>query len=216
MNGLSRTYQTATGVVRALDRVSMTVVSGEIVGLKGRSGSGKSTLLNIVGLLDKPTSGDLALFGAEPPQGVRERSLLRRERIGFLFQDAGLVERMSALDNVKLPLRMTSMSGPELDKLCKSALGEVGLAARSGHPPSALSGGERQRVGVARIIAQRPRLIVCDEPTAGLDAETSHVVMKQIVKLVDSGSGAIIANHDPIVDKYCSRKIFLEAGRLKI
>lgn len=185
-----------------------------MVNLKGRSGSGKSTLLAIIGLLDKPTEGEVELFGRPAPTRVGPRSVLRRRNIGYLFQDSGLIDRMSAIENVKLPLRLSGLPTNLVESLGMEALEKVGLSTRSRHLPSELSGGERQRVGLARVLALRPKLIICDEPTGALDAESSHMVMSSLSSLVDSGSAAIVANHDDVVDGYCAAVWRMSEGKL--
>ena len=211
---VTRVHERRGQAVKALDHVDFSAFSGEVAGVVGRSGSGKSTLLMLIGLLDQPTAGRIVLEGREVT-GVPARRLakLRRGRIGFLFQDGGLIERMSVFDCVAMPLRYARAPRGEVAERVRSALEAVQLGALAGRLTSELSGGERQRAGLARALALQPRLLICDEPTAALDAATSRLVADRLRTAARRGAAVVVATHDPIMMEACDRKIALANGQ---
>ncbi|MEQ8434844.1 MAG: ATP-binding cassette domain-containing protein [Oceanicaulis sp.] len=212
--GLRRIYETPSGPVAALDGVDFSANAGEIVGVIGRSGSGKTTLLTLIGLLDQPSSGTLSVCGFDVA-GARPRNLarVRRGRIGFLFQDAGLIERMKVLEAVMLPLRYAGVTAAAARSRAVEALASVQLDDKGARRVSALSGGERQRVGLARALAQHAELVICDEPTAALDKITARVVAARLRAEADRGACVIAATHDPLLMDAVDRVVAFDAGR---
>ncbi|MFD7548021.1 ABC transporter ATP-binding protein [Streptomyces sp. NPDC059578] len=216
VQNLRRSYGTGAAAVHALKGVSFSVPRGELVALKGRSGSGKTTLLNLVGGLDAPDEGsvhvdghDLAALGEE---GLLE---LRRDRIGFVFQSFGLIPILSAAENVGVPLRLRKAAPRERDERVALLLSLVGLADHALQRPGELSGGQRQRVAIARALANQPALIIADEPTGQLDAETGHAVMELLRAVVRSeGVTALVATHDTALLDLADRVLELSDGEI--
>jgi len=210
-----RIYQTPDGPVHALDGVDFQACRGEIVGVVGRSGSGKTTLLSLIGLLDQVTSGALEIDGRDVSNLSPERlARLRRGRIGFLFQDAGLIEQMSVLNNVVLPLRYSPACRSERLDRAMAALEGLGLQDKARRKVQALSGGERQRVGLARALAQQPALLICDEPSAALDEDTTYTVIEQLRHQAGRGACLVVATHDPLIMPVADRLVRFKAGRI--
>ncbi len=210
---LCRRYAVRGHVVSALCGVSVSLAQGEFLSLRGRSGSGKSTLLTLLGLMDAPTSGEVSLAGMTVDHKSAEKlSAMRRRHVGFLLQDAGVIERMSVIDNVMLPLRYAGIRNGRAQAM--EALEKVGLAHLSGRSVGQLSGGERQRTGLARAIVHQPDLIVCDEPSGALDLENTHIVAQALQAEARRGAGILVATHDPVLDSYCDRRLELDAGAL--
>ncbi|MFS0710214.1 ABC transporter ATP-binding protein [Brevundimonas phoenicis] len=213
--GLGRNYSSREGDVSALSDVDLSLTWGQFVVVQGPSGCGKSTLLNLLGLLDTPSVGRLNIAGVPVHElSERERAGLRRSEIGYLFQDAGLIERMRAVDNVEIPLAYRGVPRSQRRARAEAALRELGLSHRLKALTDTLSGGERQRVGLARILAQRPRLIICDEPTASLDEVNSRLVVDRLMQLAAEGALVVCASHDPIVIESAHRRIELSHGRM--
>ncbi|RFU83012.1 ABC transporter ATP-binding protein [Streptomyces triticagri] len=213
---LSRTYGTGAAAVHALRGVTFTVPRGELVALKGRSGSGKTTLLNLVGGLDTPDGGSVAVDGLELA-ALGEKGLLelRRERIGFIFQSFGLIPILSAAENVGVPMRLRKEDPRAREERVELLLGLVGLADHARQRPGELSGGQQQRVAIARALANRPALIIADEPTGQLDAETGHAVMELLRAVVRSeGVTALVATHDAAMLDLADRVLELNDGRI--
>lgn len=211
---LVREYRVRGECVSALCGVTIALEPGEFLSLRGRSGSGKSTLLTLLGLLDAPSSGEVFLAGRPVDYSSPARlGDMRRRHVGFLLQDAGVIERMSVLDNVMLPLRYGD-NGRDARATAMAALEKVGLAHLSGRSVGQLSGGERQRTGLARAIVHKPGLIVCDEPSGALDLETTHIVARVLKAEAERGAGLLVATHDPVLDSYADRRLELEAGKL--
>ncbi len=213
---LRRSYGTGAAAVHALKGVSFSVPRGELVALKGRSGSGKTTLLNLVGGLDAPDGGsvhvdgyDLATLGED---GLLE---LRRDRIGFVFQSFGLIPILTAAENVGVPLRLRGADPAEREERVALLLSLVGLADHALQRPGELSGGQRQRVAIARALANQPSLIIADEPTGQLDAETGHAVMELLRAVVRSeGVTALVATHDLALLDLADRVLELGDGEI--
>jgi lipoprotein-releasing system ATP-binding protein len=217
VHDLTRTYDTAAGGLTVLRGVNLDVRPGEIVGLIGPSGSGKSSLLHAAGLLEHPTSGEVRIDG-EAVGGLPERARthIRLARIGFVYQFHHLLPEFDARDNVALPLRIAGHSLGAARERAEELLVALGLADRLTHQPSQLSGGERQRVAVARALANRPRLLLADEPTGNLDPATSQTVFEALHDLAKkSGVGALIATHNMELAGHMDRVFALKDGHLE-
>jgi len=212
---LCRDFDVGEEVVHALDHVSLDLPAGDYVSIMGPSGSGKSTLLNILGLLDTPTSGSYSLDGVNTSQmDDNELASIRQNKIGFVFQSFHLVPRLSALENVELPM-MLSGNDPRLRReRGQAALERVGLGHRDGHRPSQLSGGERQRVAIARAIVMEPKLLLADEPTGNLDSASGREIVRIMEDLNDQGLTLLVVTHDPAVGERARRQLKFKDGRL--
>jgi putative ABC transport system ATP-binding protein len=211
LDNVSKTYRMGRVEVRALRGVSLTIEKGELVSVVGASGSGKSTLMNILGCLDKPTSGRY-LFEGEDISRFNDNRLaeLRNRKLGFVFQDFNLLRRDNAASNVELPLVYTG----SLQKRKRSieALERVGLASRAGHRPTELSGGEQQRVAIARALINNPSLILADEPTGNLDTASADGIVQLFKKLNDEGITVILVTHEMDIAAQTRRTIRLKDG----
>lgn len=213
---LSKIYTLGEVEVRAVDDINIAIDKGEFLSIVGPSGSGKSTLLNLVGCLDKPTTGQVLIDGVDTG-GLSRKELtrLRRDNIGFVFQEFNLLPVLNALENVELPLRYLGFSSKERSKKAKEALDMVGLSDRVGNRPAQLSGGERQRVSIARALVTGPALVLADEPTGELDTRNSCKVIELMRDLNDQvGQTFAIVTHDPMVAEYTNRIITLRDGRV--
>jgi putative ABC transport system ATP-binding protein len=215
LDDVSKVYMLGGVELRALDRVSLAVEQGEFVAIMGSSGSGKSTLMNIIGCLDRPTSGRYRLAGREVSElGRAELATIRNQTIGFVFQSFNLLPRTSAMANVELPLIYGGVSGRERQERARAALARVGLGDRLLHHPSQLSGGQQQRVAIARAIVNEPRIVLADEPTGNLDTKTSEAVMALFQELWRVGLTIVYVTHEPDIARYASRVIVLRDGRI--
>ncbi|MCX4659641.1 ABC transporter ATP-binding protein [Streptomyces uncialis] len=216
VDNLHRSYGTGAAAVHALRGVSFSVPRGELVALKGRSGSGKTTLLNLVGGLDTPDQGSVRVDGHDLAElGENELLELRRDRVGFIFQSFGLIPILSAAENVGVPLRLRKADPKERDERVSLLLSLVGLADHALQRPGELSGGQRQRVAIARALANQPSLIIADEPTGQLDAETGHAVMELLRAVVRSeGVTALVATHDTALLDLADRVLELSDGEI--
>ncbi len=213
---LSREYPMPGGVVHAVRDVNVRVVRGQLVALRGRSGSGKTTFLSMVGGLDRPTRGSVSVDGMTVSDLPESRLVdFRRRNIGFIFQAFGLLPILSASENVEVPLRLVREGPQERDRRVRELLDMVGLGGRADHRPHELSGGEQQRVAIARALANRPDLLLADEPTGQLDSQTGRSIMALIQHLVRSeGVTAIVATHDPMLIDLADRVIELRDGQV--
>jgi putative ABC transport system ATP-binding protein len=217
VRGLGRTYGSGPGAVHALRDVALDVAPGEMVALVGRSGSGKTTLLNMVGGLDRPDTGTVHVDGVVvtdlDDDGL---SRLRRDTVSYVFQTFGLVPVLTAAENVGVPLRLRRTPVAERDARVTLLLELVGLADHADQRPAELSGGQQQRVAIARALAGSPRLLVADEPTGQLDAETGLSVMALLRALVDSeGVTALVSTHDPVMMSLADRVVSISDGRVR-
>jgi putative ABC transport system ATP-binding protein len=214
--GLCKTFRNGEVVVHALRGVTVDVAPGQFVAIIGKSGSGKSTFMNILGCLDRPTSGSYRLEGQDVSGlGIDERAELRSERIGFVFQAFNLIPRTSAIENVELPLLYAGADAAEQRRRSLEALEQVGLADRARHPPSQLSGGEQQRVAIARALVNRPRLLLADEPTGNLDSDTSADIMRRIAELNRTqGISVVLVTHEHEIAAYADRVLTFRDGEI--
>ncbi|MDY7083798.1 MAG: ABC transporter ATP-binding protein [Actinomycetota bacterium] len=216
VQGVSRTFGTGPTAVHALSDVTFDVEPGTMVALVGRSGSGKTTLLNVIGGLDRPDSGTVVVDGLDL-SGLDEDGLskLRRERVSYIFQTFGLIPVLSAAENVGVPLRLARTDPAEREKRVALLLDLVGLAGHAQQRPGELSGGQQQRVAIARALAASPRLLIADEPTGQLDAETGLTVMALLRGVVESeGVTAVVATHDPVMMALADRVIRIADGHV--
>ncbi len=217
LEDLVRVYRMGEVEVRALDGISLEIGRGEFVAVMGPSGSGKSTFMNIVGCLDRPTSGRYFLDGVDVSRLDRDdRAEIRNGKIGFVFQSFNLLARTSALENVELPLIYSSNGHRARDREARArrCLETVGLAGREDHQPSQLSGGQQQRVAIARALINEPKLLLADEPTGNLDSKTSEEVMVVFQKLNDDGKTVVLITHEPDIAQHAKRVVGFRDGRI--
>ena len=214
--GLRRDYVVGSTVVEALRGIDLRVERGALVVVRGRSGSGKTTLLSLIGGLDRPTAGELRFDGQSMASMSGDALVeLRRRRIGFIFQAFGLLSILSAAENVEVPLRLVRTEARERDERVRTLLDLVGLGERTRHRPHELSGGEQQRVAIARALANRPDLLLADEPTGQLDSATGRSIMDLLRSIVRTeGVTAIIATHDPMLIDLADRVVEIRDGRI--
>ncbi|WP_292064128.1 ABC transporter ATP-binding protein [Brevundimonas sp. UBA7664] len=217
VRGVTRTYETASGGLTVLKGVDLDVMPGEVVGLIGPSGSGKSSLLHAAGLLERPTSGEIRIDGADVGGlDERARTHIRLASIGFVYQFHHLLAEFDARDNVALPLRIAGVGQAQARERASEVLVALGLGERLTHQPAQMSGGEQQRVAVARALANRPRLLLADEPTGNLDPATSQTVFEALHRLVkDTGVAALIATHNMELAGHMDRVFALKDGHLE-
>jgi len=217
VRGVTRTYDTASGGLTVLKGVDLDVMPGEVVGLIGPSGSGKSSLLHAAGLLERPSSGEIRIDGADVGGlDERARTHIRLASIGFVYQFHHLLAEFDARDNVALPLRIAGVGQAQARERASEVLTALGLGERLTHQPAQLSGGEQQRVAVARALANRPRLLLADEPTGNLDPATSQSVFEALQRLVkDTGVAALIATHNMELAGHMDRVFALKDGYLE-
>ncbi len=210
---LRKIYTMGDIEVRALDGVSVTIETGEFVSVVGTSGSGKSTFMNIIGCLDSATSGTYLLDGLDiNDYSANKLATVRNSKIGFIFQGFNLLPKLTALENVELPLIYLGMSAGERHRRAHAALERVGLGTRERHKPPELSGGQQQRVAIARALANDPALILADEPTGNLDSKSGRDVLALLHELHDAGSTILLITHDNNVASQARRKISISDG----
>ncbi|HUA28358.1 MAG TPA: ABC transporter ATP-binding protein [Streptosporangiaceae bacterium] len=216
VSDVTRTFGHGDTAVHALRGVRFTIREGELVAVRGRSGSGKTTLLNIVGGLDAPTEGTVRIAGREiTAMSERERLLLRRSTVGFIFQSFGLIPTLTAAENVGIPLRITGTPRRDREERVRMLLSVVGLEDHAAQRPTELSGGEQQRVAIARALAARPDLLIADEPTGQLDSETGRQIMRLLLTVVRSeGITALVATHDAGLVDLADDVLTLEDGTI--
>ena len=216
LQGITRHFQLGEQPVCALEQINLTITSGEYIAVMGPSGSGKSTLLNVLGLLDRPDSGHYLLDGTDTAQlGERELATLRSRRIGFVFQSFHLVPRLSARENIELPLMLSGMAPALRQQRVDALLEGMALSNRAGHKPAELSGGQRQRVAIGRAMAMSPALLLADEPTGNLDSHSGEEVMALLETLNrQQGITLIVVTHDERLGARAGRQIRMNDGRI--
>ena len=212
---ISRVFQVGGEEVHALDDVSLTIRAGEYLSLMGPSGSGKSTLLNIVGLLDRPSSGRYVLDGRDTTLlDEHEQAAVRGRKVGFVFQSFHLVPRLSAFENVELPLLLAGVAATQRRERVDAALAAMNLADRANHRPDQLSGGQRQRIAIARATIMRPAVLLADEPTGNLDSTSGAEVIAVLEQLCVEGLTLVVVTHDADVGQRASRRLRMVDGRI--
>ena len=215
MQNIAKVYRTQLVETHALRDLNLSVDEGEFVAVTGPSGSGKTTFLNIAGLLEEYDGGRYILDGKDITHlNDRERSRLRNEKIGFIFQSFNLIPDLNVFDNVDVPLRYRKLSAAERKERIEEALQTVGLSARAKHLPAELSGGQQQRVAIARALAGRPRFVLADEPTGNLDSLMARQVMELLEKINEDGVTIIMVTHDPELARRAHRNIYLLDGQV--
>jgi putative ABC transport system ATP-binding protein len=217
LQDIHKTYRTGSVEVLAVRGVTAEIKAGEFVAIMGASGSGKSTLMNIIGCLDRPTSGQYFLDGTDTSKLDRDNLAdIRNLKIGFIFQGFNLLSRTSALENVELPMLYshTNLSGREQRARARHALELVGLAERADHHPNQLSGGQQQRVAIARALVNEPALLLADEPTGNLDSQTSIEIMGVFQTLNDKGITIVMVTHELDIARYTKRNLIMRDGRI--
>ena len=216
LSGNERVFQLGDSEVHALRTLDLRIDAGEYVAVMGPSGSGKSTLLNLLGLLDRPNAGTYRLEGRDVTTlSAEEQARVRSERIGFVFQSFHLVPRLTAAENIALPMTLAGIAPPEREARVAQALQDFGLANRADHRPDQLSGGQRQRVAIARATIMQPAVILADEPTGNLDRATGEEVVRLLEELNQRGVTVIVVTHDVALGSRARRQLLMEDGALK-
>ncbi|MBC1710301.1 ABC transporter ATP-binding protein [Listeria welshimeri] len=213
---ISKTYQMGEDTIKALDNLSLQVTKGEFIAIIGPSGSGKSTLMNIIGILDRASSGEYYLKKMNLMRiSDKKISKIRNKKIGFIFQQFNLMPRLTAFENVELPLIYRGTSKPTRKKIVLKSLERVGLLEKQKHLPAQLSGGQQQRVAIARAIAGNPEIILADEPTGALDSKTGEEVMRLLKEIHREGNTLIMITHDKTIAEQAERIIEIKDGKLR-
>ena len=216
LHDVHKVYEMGTQRVNALAGVDLTVRQGEFVSLMGPSGSGKSTMLNVLGTLDRPTSGQYTLRGKDvQDMDDNELSDFRLRTLGFVFQSFNLIPQLTVQENIELPLMYQDADPEFAAHRAMELAGKVGLAERMDHRPSQLSGGQQQRVSIARSLANDPPVILADEPTGNLDTKTTHQIMELLTELSDSGKTIIMVTHEPEVAEFTKRQVHMRDGLIE-
>ena len=216
LEDIERIFHLGGTAVHALSHVSLSIEAGEYVSVMGPSGSGKSTLLNLLGLLDRPDAGRYRLEGRDVTTlSADERARVRSERIGFVFQSFHLVPRLSAAENIALPLMLAGVVPRERESKVSKALADFGLEDRSNHRPDQLSGGQRQRVAIARATIMQPAVLLADEPTGNLDRATGQEVTRLLEALNAKGVTLIVVTHDPVMGDRAARRVLMADGAIE-
>ena len=213
LKGINKTYKNGDQELRVLKDIDLEVEEGEFVAIMGPSGSGKSTLMNVIGLLDRPTSGEYFLEGQEVGN-LSEKKLarVRNEQIGFVFQQFFLLSKLNAFQNVELPLIYAGVHPAKRKEIAEQYLEKVELGSRMHHLPSELSGGQKQRVAIARALVNRPAIVLADEPTGALDTKTGEQIMDLLTKLNQEGKTIIMVTHEPEIAAFANRRIVIRDG----
>ena len=213
LRNINKTYRNGDQELKVLKNINLTVEEGEFVAIMGPSGSGKSTLMNIIGMLDRPTTGEYFL-GNEDVANLGDKKLakVRNNQIGFVFQQFFLLSKLNALQNVELPLIYAGASQGSRRNLAKQYLEKVDLGTRMTHLPSELSGGQKQRVAIARALVNNPSIILADEPTGALDTKTGEQIMELLTELNAEGKTIIMVTHEPEIATYAKRQIVIRDG----
>ncbi|MBO9130849.1 ABC transporter ATP-binding protein [Bacillus sp. 165] len=215
INSMTKKYELGGETVMALKDISLTIQQGDFISIIGPSGSGKSTFMNMIGCLDRPDTGEYLLDGEQVGKMKSSQlAVIRNEKIGFIFQNFNLIPKLSAAENVELPLIYRGMKTTERRKVALEALEKVGLADRANHLPTQLSGGQQQRVAIARALAGNPPILLADEPTGALDSKTSTEILKIIHSLNEQGHTIILITHDLEVAKQANRIVHIHDGQL--
>ena len=215
LKNLSREFQVGNQVVHALDNIDLEIAEKDYVSIMGVSGCGKTTLLNILGLLDTPSSGDYILSGVNTSQmNDDEMAKIRSTKIGFIFQSFHLIPRLTAAENIEIPMILAGMSKQVRSEKVKKALSRVNLTDRSDHRPEQLSGGQRQRVAIARSIVMEPKVLLADEPTGNLDSSSGKEIVKLIEELNAGGLTLVVVTHDKEIGKRSNRVVRLLDGKV--
>ncbi|NOL14301.1 ABC transporter ATP-binding protein [Bacillus velezensis] len=215
LSKVKKSYQIGKETFDVLHSIDLTIEEGEYVSIMGPSGSGKSTIMNIIGCLDRPTSGNYSLAGEDVSSCTeKELAAVRNKSIGFVFQQFQLLPRLNARKNVELPMIYAGIGKKEREERAEHALEKVGLADRMRHMPNELSGGQKQRVAIARAIVNEPKLILADEPTGALDTKTSISIMEQFTELNAEGVTVVLVTHEPEVADCTNRVIFVRDGMI--
>lgn len=216
MQNVSRIYKMGENEIRALDNISFSVNQGEFISIMGPSGSGKSTCMNMIGCLDRPTSGTVKINGKETAKmSEKELAVLRNKTIGFVFQQYHLLAGLNILENVMLPLRYQRIEKPLRIQKAKEALKKVGLESRFQHRPNELSGGQKQRVAIARAIVTEPNIILADEPTGALDSSTGKAIMRLFREINREGTTIVIVTHDQKIGENTERCVRILDGKIQ-
>ena len=213
LKGINKTYRNGDQELRVLKDIDLEVEKGEFVAIMGPSGSGKSTLMNVIGLLDRPTSGEYFLEGQEVGN-LSEKKLarVRNEQIGFVFQQFFLLSKLNAFQNVELPLIYAGVHPAKRKEIAEQYLEKVELGSRMHHLPSELSGGQKQRVAIARALVNQPAIVLADEPTGALDTKTGEQIMDLLTKLNQEGKTIIMVTHEPEIAAFANRRIVIRDG----
>lgn len=213
LSGINKSYRNGDQELQVLKNINLQVEEGEFLAIMGPSGSGKSTLMNIIGMLDRPSSGTYHLDGKEVAcLGEKKSAKVRNQEIGFVFQQFFLLSKLNALQNVELPLIYAGVSQSKRKALAKQYLEKVELETRMHHLPSELSGGQKQRVAIARALVNRPSIILADEPTGALDTKTGEQIMELLTELNKEGKTIIMVTHEPEIAAYAKRQIVIRDG----
>ena len=213
LSGINKSYRNGDQELQVLKNINLQVEEGEFLSIMGPSGSGKSTLMNIIGMLDRPSSGTYHLDGKEVARlGEKKSAKVRNQEIGFVFQQFFLLSKLNALQNVELPLIYAGVSQSKRKALAEQYLEKVELETRMHHLPSELSGGQKQRVAIARALVNRPSIILADEPTGALDTKTGEQIMELLTELNKEGKTIIMVTHEPEIAAYAKRQIVIRDG----
>ena len=213
LSGINKSYRNGDQELQVLKNINLQVEEGEFLAIMGPSGSGRSTLMNIIGMLDRPSSGTYHLDGKEVARlGEKKSAKVRNQEIGFVFQQFFLLSKLNALQNVELPLIYAGVSQSKRKALAEQYLEKVELGTRMHHLPSELSGGQKQRVAIARALVNRPSIILADEPTGALDTKTGEQIMELLTELNKEGKTIIMVTHEPEIAAYAKRQIVIRDG----